>query len=157
MNSWSFTGNLGQDAEQRYMPNGNAVLQFSVAVKAGYGDKAATTWVRCAMFGKSGEAVAPYLTKGQQVAVVGEASLREWEKDGAKRQSLEVRVVDLTLIGGRSTSDSGSAPQQRTEQQQRRPAPAQQQSSGSSQGGFGNFDDDIPFARLGAGGSWRCI
>lgn len=105
MNSWNFSGNLGSDCEQRYSQNGDAVTSFSVAVKAGYGDKAVTTWVRCTMFGKRGESVAPYLTKGQLVGVSGEFSAREWtDKEGQKRTSIEVRVVDLTLLGKRDDS-----------------------------------------------------
>ena len=102
MNCWNFTGNLGQDAESRFTSGGDAITSFSVAVKAGYGDKATTTWVRCSLFGKRGEAVAPYLKKGTQVGVSGEAALREWtDKEGGKRTSLEVRVNDVTLLGGK--------------------------------------------------------
>ena len=100
MNNLSFTGNLGKDAETRFLPNGDAVVSFSVAMKSGYGEKAATSWVRCSMFGKRGEAVSAYLTKGQLVGVVGECTLREFtNKEGAKQASLEVRVNDLTLLG----------------------------------------------------------
>ena len=100
MNNWNFTGNLGQNAETRYTPDGTAIVSFSVAVKSGYGDKEKTTWARCAMFGRRGEAVAQYLTKGQLVAVSGEVTLRDWtDRDGVKRASLEVRVNDLTLLG----------------------------------------------------------
>lgn len=56
MNNWNFTGNLGKDAEQRYTPGGDVVVQFSVAIKSGYGDKAQTTWARCSLWGKRGEA-----------------------------------------------------------------------------------------------------
>lgn len=102
MNNWNFTGNLGRDCETRHTPKGDVVVSFSVGVKSGYGDNASTTWANCAMFGKRAEAVAPYLTKGQLVGVVGEVNLREWnDKDGGKRQSLDVRVNDLTLLGKR--------------------------------------------------------
>lgn len=145
MNNWNFTGHLGGDAEQRYTPSGDAVVQFSVGVKSGYGDKATTTWARCAMWGKRGEAVAQYLTKGQPVGVVGEVTLREYtDKNGQKRGSLEVRVNDLTLLGGKSEQTaprSESAPAQN----QQRSAP-QQQNSG---GGFADMEDDIPFIPIG--------
>lgn len=105
MNSWNFTGNIGKDAETRYTQSGDAVVSFSVAVKSGYGEKAATTWPRCSMFGKRGESVAPFLTKGQQVAVTGEVTLREYtDKQGQPRSSLDVRINDLTLIGKREAS-----------------------------------------------------
>ena len=93
------TGNIGNDAETRHIPSGEAVVGFNVAVKSGYGDKAVTTWVRCAIWGKRGEAVAPYLLKGQLVGIVGEVTNRKYEKDGQEKFSLDVRVSDLTLLG----------------------------------------------------------
>lgn len=110
MNNWSFTGNLGRDAETKYVGE-SSVTEFSVAVKSGYGDKATTTWAKCAMWGDRGEKVAQYLTKGQAVGIVGELTLREYvKKDGANGASLEVRVSDMTLLGkkGDSGNDSGS-------------------------------------------------
>ena len=139
MNNWNFTGNLGADAEQRVTPSGEPVVSFSVGVKAGFGDRATTTWARCQLWGKRGESVAPYLKKGQLVGVCGEASLREYDKkDGSKGASLEVRVSDLTLLGKRDgdTQQQTAAPQQR-----QAPAPRPQQQAG----GFGDFDDDVPF------------
>ena len=155
MNSWNFTGNLGADAEQRVTPSGEPVVSFSVGVKAGFGDRATTTWARCQMRGKRGESVAPYLKKGQLVGVSGEASLREYDKnDGSKGASLEVRVNDLTLLGKRDTDTQYSAPAA----QPRQAAPARPQPSGSSQGGFGDFgDDDVPFLRHGHGATWRAM
>ena len=139
MNSWNFTGNLGADAEQRVTPSGEPVVSFSVGVKAGFGDRATTTWARCQMWGKRGESVAPYLKKGQLVGIVGEASLREYDKnDGSKGASLEVRVNDLALLGKRDTDQQQGATAQPPRQASApRPAP---------QSGFGDFDDfDVPF------------
>lgn len=142
MNNWNFTGNIGKDAEQRYTPSGDAVLQFSVGVKSGYGDKASTTWARCAMWGKRGEAVAQYLTKGQLVGISGEVTLREFtDRDGQKRSSLEVRVNDLSLLGGKRDGEQ-SAPRSESAptQNQQRSAPAQ-----NNGGAFDDFEDSIPF------------
>ena len=139
MNNWSFTGNLGADAEQRVTPSGEPVVSFSVGVKAGFGDRATTTWARRQLWGKRGESVAPYLKKGQLVGVCGEASLREYDKkDGSKGASLEVRVSDLTLLGKRDGDPQQSAP---APQQRQAPASRPQQQAG----GFGDFDDDVPF------------
>lgn len=106
MNNWTFTGNLGRDAEQNFSADNTSAVSFSVAVKSGYGDKAVTTWPKCTMWGKRGESVLPYLKKGQLVGVTGEATLREYDKkDGSgKGYSLEVRVNDLTLLGKRDDS-----------------------------------------------------
>lgn len=105
MNVWNFTGRIGKDCETRYTPGGDAITSFSVAVSSGYGDKEKTSWANCAMFGKRGEVVAQYLVKGTQVAISGELTNREYtDKDGNKRYSLDVRVNDLTLLGGREAA-----------------------------------------------------
>lgn len=147
MNSWSFTGNLGRDCEQRFTQSGDAVVSFSVGVKAGFGDKSTTTWANCSMFGKRGEAVAPYLKKGTLVGVVGEVNNREYQdKEGQKRYSLDVRVNDLTLLGCKSDR-AESAPSQ----------PAKPRNAQGAQGGAMDDDDQIPFTRHGSGKAWRVI
>ena len=148
MNSWNFTGNLGRDAEQRYTQSGDSVVSFSVGVKAGFGDKATTTWANCSMFGKRGESVAPYLKKGALVGISGELNNREYQdKEGQKRYSLGVRVSDLTLLGGKQSGDS--APSQ--------PKPQQRNAQGAPKTSFVDMGDDIPFQRHGAGKAWRVI
>lgn len=124
MNSWSFTGHCSADAEQRFTPSGESVVSFSVGVKAGYGDKATTTWARCQMWGKRGESVMAFLTKGQLVGVSGELSAREWEdKQGQKRTSIEVRVNDLTLLGKKPAASQPA--QQHAQQKENAYAPKQ--------------------------------
>lgn len=99
MNVWNFTGNLGRDAEVRYTADSTAITSFSVAVKSGYGDREATTWVNCTMWGDRGVKVQPFLMKGQLVGVSGEACLRQYDKDGETRYSMDLRVNDVTLLG----------------------------------------------------------
>ena len=140
MNVWNFTGNLGADAEQCFTQSGDSVVSFSVGVKAGFGDKATTTWARCRMWGKRGEAVAQYLVKGQLVGVSGEVSMREWEdKNGVKRTNLEVRVNDLDLLGGKK--DGASQQQRQQEPQQNRQSPQ----SKPNQSFADDLGDDLPF------------
>ena len=147
MNSWNFTGNLGNDCEQRYMQSGDSVVSFSVGVKSGFGDKATTTWAKCAIFGKRGESVAPYLKKGTLVGISGEVNNREYQdKEGQKRYSLDVRVNDLTLLGGKSDR-SESAPSQ----------PAKPRNAQGAQGGAFDESDEIPFTKHGSGKAWRVI
>lgn len=113
----------------RYLPNGDGVLSFSVAVSSGYGDKKTTTWANCALFGKRAESLEKYVQKGQQVGVSGEVALRQWtDKDGMQRHNLDVRVNDLTLLGGRPKEDSASSAPQ----------------SDKKDSGFDDFDDN-PF------------
>jgi single-strand DNA-binding protein len=154
MNIWTFTGNLGKDAEVKVTSGGMAVMTFSVAVKSGFGDKEKTTWVNCGVFGKRAEGSLPqYLVKGAQVAISGEAFLDEWEKDGVTNKMLKVNVDKLDLIGGRSDN----APQQASRPQQtapqpfaprptpQRPAPQQLAPQQGSSPAIDEWQDDIPF------------
>ena len=112
MNLLIATGNLGKDAEQRHLPNGDSIVTFSLPVKSGFGDRAKVAWVRCTMFGKRGESVLPYLVKGQQVGVSGEFSMNEWtNKEGQKVSTPEIRVNELDLLGGKK-AESASVPAQ---------------------------------------------
>ena len=111
MNKWIFTGNLGGDSELKYLPNGDAVCEFSVGVKSGYGDKEKTVWVKCSLFGKRAAGQLPqYLIKGAKVCIAGELAMDEWEKDGVKNKMLKINVGDLDLIG--SNPNAGQQPQQ---------------------------------------------
>ena len=124
MNKFIFTGNLGTDAEVKYLPSGGAVCEFSAAVKAGYGDKETTLWLRCSMFGKKAEGALPgYLQKGTKVCISGGLSMDEWEKDGVKNKMLKLRVEDLDLIGSKQ---EGQQPQQQNHAPQQSYAPQQQ-------------------------------
>lgn len=129
MNNLNFTGNCGRDGEIRYTPTGDAVMSFSVALTSGYGDKKITTWLNCNLWGKRAESLAPYIKKGAQVAISGEFTARPYKaKDGAEKLSLEVRVNDLTLVGGKV---DGETKQSHLMQQ----APASPM----------DFESDIPF------------
>ena len=135
MNSITITGNLTRDAELRSMNDGTAVLSFAVGDNQQGRDKKAIFW-RSSLFGKRAEALAPYLKKGQQVTIVGSVTEREYtDKDGQKRTSIDVRVNDLALQGGRpeAQQEAPRAAQRATQRQAR-------QSSG-----FDDMDSDIPF------------
>lgn len=136
MNSISISGPLGKDSELRHLPNGDPVCSFSVADSTGR-DKP-TIWWNCSLFGKRAEALGQYLTKGQQVTVIGNVTEREWQdKEGQKRKSMDVRVTDVALMGGKR---EGAAPQGNTNK------PAVSQNSRPAAGsGFDDMDDDIPF------------
>lgn len=135
MNLLIVTANLGKDAEQRFLPNGDSIVSFSLPVKSGFGDKAKTSWVRCSMFGKRGESVLPYLKKGTLVGVSGEFSMNEWtDKDGQKRTTPECRVAELTLLGGKPQGESATSTY----------AP-KSSSAPSNSNGFEDMESDIPF------------
>jgi len=148
MNVICFDGNVGKDGELRYLPNGDAILSFSVALSSGYGEKKLTSWMNCSLFGKRAESVAPFILKGSRIGINGEFSARPWKsKEGIEKLSLEVRVADVTLLGGKSTvgdQHSEGKPEQQQRSAQSAPSkPAQDQSSAPRN--FDSFDDDIPF------------
>lgn len=131
LNVYTFTGNLVADPETRYTAKGTAVWSARVAVNVGWGQNKTTNWISVSAFGKQAEALGNLdLAKGSRVGVTGELKVREYEKDGIKRTSIDVTVRDLSILsGGRGTRDEAAPPARRA------PAPAQ--------GGF--EDDDIPF------------
>lgn len=115
MNTLIIAGTLTRDAELKYLPNGDPIANFSIADNQGGRDKQAIFW-NCGLYGKRAESLSQYLTKGQAVTVTGSVSEREWtSKDGEKRKSMDVRVNDVALQGGRRDAE----PQQR-----QAPAPA---------------------------------
>lgn len=130
MNNLTIAGQLGKDAEIKYMPNGDAVASFSVADSQGK-DKP-TIWWNCSLFGKRAESLSPYLLKGSAVTVSGSVTEREWtDKEGGKRKSMDVRVQDIALQGGKRDASPQQAPQRQTQ----KPAPS----------GFDDMDSDVPF------------
>ncbi len=133
MNLFSFTGNLGKDAEVKHMQSGTALCEFSVAVKSGYGDKEKTNWVRCVMFGKKAEGQLPqYLVKGTQVAISGELELQEWEGANGKGAALAATVQNIDLIGGKPQGQQQGYAQQ-PQQAPQQPQYAQQPYTGQPQ------------------------
>lgn len=131
MNLFAFTGNIGGDVKVNNA-GGTAVANFSVAVKAGYGDKAQTIWIACALWGKQAESkLVDYLVKGQGVAVSGELSTRE--HDG--KTYLQVRVGTIDLVGG-GKIEGGSQPKPQQSSPKPQPQPA-------ADDGFD--DSSIPF------------
>lgn len=130
MNNLTIAGNVAREAEIKYLPNGDAVCNFSVADNQGK-DKPAIFW-NCQLFGKRAESLSQYITKGQAVTVSGTLTEREWtDKDGNKRKQMDLRVNDVALQGGRKES-SEPAPQRRAQPQQQT-------------NNFAGIDDDIDF------------
>jgi single-strand DNA-binding protein len=140
-------GHLGRDAEIRYTPQGTAVSNFSIATSERRKDRSGemqetTTWFRVSLWGKQAEAVNQYLTKGKQVYVEGRLRTEEFtDRDGNKRQSLEVTASDLQLLGGRGEAMGGTGggmPPQSS-------GGPSETDGGTFSRGTGRVDDDIPF------------
>ncbi len=108
MNVWTFTGRLGADGELRSTQSGEKVLGFRVANDVGFGERKTTQWVDCSIWGRRAEALAPHLTKGKQVVVSGEVTIREFEKrDGTRGAGLSVRVNEIDFTGGPREGEGG--------------------------------------------------
>jgi single-strand DNA-binding protein len=113
-------GNLGRDPELKYLPDGTAVCNLSVAVSDKWADKAGqsqerTTWFRVATFGKLAENCHQYLSKGRQVYVEGElrgdenGNPRTWEgSDGATHASFEVKAHKVKFLGKKGDAPAKS-------------------------------------------------
>ena len=165
VNKVILVGTCGQDPDVRYLPNGNAVTNLSLATSEQWTDKQSgqkverTEWHRVSLFGKVAEIAGEYLRKGSQVYIEGKLQTREWEKDGIKRYTTEI-IVDMQgtmqLLGGRPQDQSQGGQQQRQQQprqqqprqQQQRQAPQQQSQQGTNGPDYESFDDDIPFTPI---------
>ncbi|MDR0716954.1 MAG: single-stranded DNA-binding protein [Azoarcus sp.] len=155
-------GNLGRDPETRYMPSGDAMATVTIATTETWKDKAsgerreATEWHRVVFFGKLAEIVAQYLRKGRQVYIEGSLRTRKWQdQSGQERYTTEIRADDMKMLGNRDGGGDTSAPYGGSDENRPPPAPAPARQppppAGAPKapqgdaGGFGNFDDDIPF------------
>lgn len=139
MQNITIAGRLGRDAELRSTQQGDKVCGFTVAVDYRDGRDKKTNWWRVSLWGKRGEALAQYLTKGASVTVTGEFSLGEY--DG--KPQLNIRAYEITLQGGKSSDGASGQRQQNSAQN-------------GGGGGWGDtqtnrgslnedLDDDIPF------------
>jgi single-strand DNA-binding protein len=153
-------GNVGGDPETRYLPNGNAVTNITLATSDSWKDKQTgqlqerTEWHRVVFFGKVAEIAGEYLRKGSQVYVEGRLQTRKWQdQSGQDRYTTEI-VVDMNgqmqLLGSRSGGgdDAPRAPRPPREPQQQAPRearPAPQQPAAQPAPDYDSFDDDIPF------------
>lgn len=168
INKVQLIGTLGRDPEVRYMPNGNAVANISLATDESYNDKQTgqkveqTAWHRLVIYGKLAEIAQQYLHKGSRAYFEGKLQTREFEKDGVKHYTTEIVVSDMVMLDGKQ---QGQQQPQQGQYQPRQPyqqQPQQQQAQppqGYTQGyqtglqqqqapaHANQFDDDpsIPF------------
>ncbi|WP_317811318.1 single-stranded DNA-binding protein [Pseudomonas aeruginosa] len=145
VNKVILVGNVGGDPETRYMPNGNAVTNITLATSESWKDKQTgqqqerTEWHRVVFFGKLAEIVGQHVKKGQQLYVEGSLRTRKWQaQDGQDRYTTEI-IVDMhgqmQMLGGKPGNEQAA---------QSRPSP-QQQSAPQQRSAQDEVDDDIPF------------
>ena len=145
-NKIMIVGYLGRDPEIRYTPQGTAVCHFSIATTEKRKDRAGeaqdvTTWFRVSAWGRQAEVANQYLTKGKQVYVEGRLRQEEYtDREGNRRQSLEVTASDIQFLGARGEGPGGGPGQ----------GPGSYGGPGGGMnddesGSGGRSDDDIPF------------
>lgn len=136
MNKTILIGRLVRDAELKFTQGGMAICSFSLAVNMS--KKTENGWIKVpnyfdiVCFGKSGESVAKYLTKGKQVCVDGELRQDAWEQDGVKRSKVQVIASEIHLLG--SVTDG-----------EKRVTVSDNEEGQKQSMKMDNFDDDIPF------------
>jgi len=143
VNKVILVGNLGKDPETRYMPNGEAVTNCTIATTDTWKDKnsgekkEATEWHRIVFYRKLAEIAGQYLKKGSQVYIEGALKTRKWtDKEGAEKYTTEIIADTMQMLGSRQGSDEPQRPAQAAK-------PAQ---TGGGSSGFSDFESDIPFA-----------
>lgn len=127
MKNLTIAGGIGKDAVTRTTQGGDKVTSWSVAVDDRQGQDKRTLWFDCSLWGKRGEALSQYLTKGTRVAVSGDLSTREHEG----RTYLTLRADQVTLLGGGQDRQQGGQ---------------SGGGQGAAQAGGGDYGDEIPFA-----------
>lgn len=172
VNKVILVGNLGQDPEVRYMPNGGAVANITLATSESWRDKQTgetkekTEWHRVVLFGKLAEVAGEYLRKGSQVYIEGALQTRKWQDQGGQERYTTEVVVNvggtMQMLGGRQGGGAGAPagggnsnngwgqPQQPQGGNQfsgggQAPSRPQQQSAPANNEPPMDFDDDIPF------------
>lgn len=154
-------GNLGQDPDVKYMPNGGAVANVTVATSESWKDKNTgemqerTEWHRVVFFRRLAEIVGEYLKKGSKVYIEGKLQTRKWQdQSGNDRYTTEIIANEMQMLDSRGGGNQfGGGQQNQGQNPSQGQGQSQNQSSGQSGGGApasgsfddGGFDDDIPF------------
>ena len=145
LNKVLLIGRLTRDPETRSLASGSSVCSFGLAVNRVYvrrdsGEKVEETcFVDVEAWGRTGENVARYMSKGRQLFVEGRLKFDSWERDGQRRSKLSVVAETVQFLGGRGGGEQG--------EQGNRGVPAQvgARPAQTPQDDYTSSDDDIPF------------
>ncbi|MGK9452696.1 single-stranded DNA-binding protein [Acidithiobacillus caldus] len=143
-------GHLGADPEMRYMPDGTAIANFSIATSESYKDRDGnkqerTEWHRVSLYRRQAEIAGEYLKKGSMVYIEGSIRTRKWtDKEGQERYTTEIVGDRLQMVGSRRDSDG----QESANGGSKNGRPASKGSGGGANMDVPpeDFDDEIPFA-----------
>jgi single-strand DNA-binding protein len=147
VNKVILVGNLGRDPETRYMPDGAAITNVSIATSFAWTDKASgekkeeTEWHRVVFRARLAEIAGEYLKKGSQVYVEGRLRTRKWQdKDGQDRYTTEIMADSMQMLGSRSGAGEPRPEPAESRAEAKAAAPAKKPA-----GKFDDMEDDIPF------------
>lgn len=149
VNKVILVGRLGKDPETRYMTNGEAVTNVSLATTENWKDKSGekqekTEWHNLVFYRRLAEIAGEYLKKGSMIYVEGKITTRKWQdKEGKDRYTTDIIVNEMQMLSSKS-SGSGSF-EVVDKPAASAAAPASSKPAVAKAGGFDNFDDDIPF------------
>jgi single-strand DNA-binding protein len=136
LNQCNFIGNLTADVETRYLPAGDAVANFRIAVNWKSKDKEGAEFITVVAFGKLAEICSEYLRKASKVFISGRMRTRKYRaQDGLDRYVTEIVAEQMQMLDGRRTDDASPR------QQQSAPPPEREPGNGS----FIDDDFDVPF------------
>lgn len=144
LNKVILIGRLGRDPETRFMPNGEAVCNFSIATSEKYTDKngqrqEATEWHNVTMYRKLAEIAGQYLKLGSQVYIEGKIKSRKYtDKNGVERMAYDIIANEMRMLGGGNSGQQAQSAQAETPTTPRRQAPAAPVDGNDE-------SDDIPF------------
>lgn len=151
VNKVILVGRLGKDPETRYMTNGEAVTNVTLATSENYKDKSGekqerTEWHNLVFYRRLAEIAGEYLKKGSMIYAEGRIQTRKWQdKEGKDRYTTEIIVNEMTMLGGKSSSGSFEVVENQSSAPARSAPAAKPAAAPASKGNFDNFDDDIPF------------
>ena len=150
VNKVILVGNLGQDPDVKYMPNGDAVVNITIATSDSWKDKATgenkekTEWHRVVLFRRLGEIAGEYLRKGSKVYIEGKLQTRKWQgQDGTDRYTTEIVANELQMLDSKGGQDSSAGSASYKKPADSKQAPVAQTSKPAPVDD--SFDDDIPF------------
>lgn len=149
LNKVTLIGSLGRDPETRFMPNGEAVTNFSIATSETWKDKQgakqeSVEWHNIVAYRKLAEIMGEYLKKGSSVYIEGKLKTRKWQdKEGKDRYTTEIIADSMQMLGGKPSA-SNYIPEDRPERNQANPTSSK---SAPAKSGFDDFEDDIPFSQ----------
>ena len=152
VNKVILVGNLGQDPDVKYMPNGDAVVNVTIATSDTWKDKATgenrekTEWHRVVMFRRLGEIAGEYLRKGSKVYIEGKLQTRKWQgQDGTDRYTTEIVANEMQMLDSRGGQDSSGGAGYSAKPPASKPTPAAPPVQAAAPAVDTSFDDDIPF------------